>query len=73
MMAKKPEDRIQSMWDVLKTLRGTKIFKKPPRIRISRFSTRFQRAAKFNNLKISQRKQNSYVKRSGNSGSWIGV
>jgi len=32
MMAKKPEDRIDSMWDALKMLRGTKIFKKPPRI-----------------------------------------
>jgi serine/threonine protein kinase len=32
MMAKKPEDRIESMWDALKMLRGTKIFKKPPRI-----------------------------------------
>jgi serine/threonine protein kinase len=32
MMAKKPDDRPESMWDVLKTLRGIKIFKKPPRI-----------------------------------------
>ena len=32
MMAKKPEDRVESMWDALKMLRGTKIFKKPPRI-----------------------------------------
>jgi serine/threonine protein kinase len=31
MMAKKPEDRPQSMWDVLKTIRATPIFKKPPR------------------------------------------
>lgn len=31
-MAKKPEDRPASMWDLLKTLRGTKIFKRPPRI-----------------------------------------
>ncbi len=30
--AKKPEDRPQSMWDVLKTVRATPIFKKPPRI-----------------------------------------
>lgn len=32
MMAKKPEERQQTMWDLLKTLRVTKIFKKPPRI-----------------------------------------
>ncbi len=32
MMAKRPDDRPESMWDVLKILRGTKIFKKPPRI-----------------------------------------
>ena len=32
LMAKKPEDRPQSMWDVLKTVRDTPIFKKPPRI-----------------------------------------
>ncbi len=31
-MAKKPEDRPQTMWDLLKTLRATKIFNKPPRI-----------------------------------------
>ena len=31
-MAKKPEDRPESMWDLLKILRATKIFKKPPRI-----------------------------------------
>jgi serine/threonine protein kinase len=31
-MAKKPEDRPSSMWDLLKTLRGTKVFKKAPRI-----------------------------------------
>lgn len=32
MMSKKPEDRPDTMWDVLKTLRATPIFKKPPRI-----------------------------------------
>ncbi len=32
MMAKKPEGRPESMWDVLKMVRGIKIFKKPPRI-----------------------------------------
>lgn len=32
LLAKKPEDREQSMWDVLKKIRGTPIFKKPPRI-----------------------------------------
>ncbi|MFO0011623.1 MAG: serine/threonine-protein kinase [Planctomycetota bacterium] len=32
MLAKKPEDRPQSMWDVLKMIRATPIFKKPPRI-----------------------------------------
>ncbi len=31
-MAKKPEERPDSMWDLLKALRATKIFKKPPRI-----------------------------------------
>jgi serine/threonine protein kinase len=31
-MAKKPEDRPESMWDLLKILRVTKVFKKPPRI-----------------------------------------
>lgn len=31
-MAKKPEDRPGSMWDLLKQLRATKIYKKPPRI-----------------------------------------
>ena len=31
-MAKKPEDRPNSMWDVLKNIRATPIFKKPPRI-----------------------------------------
>lgn len=31
-MAKKPEDRPASMWELLKTLRVTKVFKKPPRI-----------------------------------------
>jgi hypothetical protein len=32
MLAKKPEDRQQTMWDVLKQIRATPIFKKPPRI-----------------------------------------
>ncbi len=32
MMAKKQEHRPASMWDVLKMIRGIKIFKKPPRI-----------------------------------------
>lgn len=32
MMAKRPDQRPASMWDVLKLIRGTKIFKKPPRI-----------------------------------------
>jgi eukaryotic-like serine/threonine-protein kinase len=32
LLAKKPEDRPQSMWDVLKQLRATPMFKKPPRI-----------------------------------------
>jgi eukaryotic-like serine/threonine-protein kinase len=32
LMAKKPEDRPESMWDVLKNVRATPIFKKPPRI-----------------------------------------
>ncbi len=32
MLAKKPEDRPQTMWDVLKMIRATPIFKKPPRI-----------------------------------------
>jgi serine/threonine protein kinase len=32
MLAKKLEDRPQSMWDVLKMIRSTPIFKKPPRI-----------------------------------------
>jgi serine/threonine protein kinase len=32
MLAKKPEDRPQTMWDVLKQVRTTPIFKKPPRI-----------------------------------------
>lgn len=32
MMAKKPDQRPESMWDVLKLVRGVKIFKKPPRI-----------------------------------------
>jgi eukaryotic-like serine/threonine-protein kinase len=31
MMAKKPDQRFESMWEVLKTLRVTKIFKRPPR------------------------------------------
>ncbi len=31
-MAKRPEQRYESMWDLLKIVRGTKIFKKPPRI-----------------------------------------
>ena len=31
MMAKEVKDRIQ-LWDVLKQIRGSKIFKKPPRI-----------------------------------------
>lgn len=31
-MAKKPEDRPGTMWELLKTLRVTKVFKKPPRI-----------------------------------------
>lgn len=31
-MAKKPEQRFESMWELLKTMRVTKIFKKPPRI-----------------------------------------
>jgi len=31
LMAKKAEDRPQSMWDVLKTVRATPIFKRPPR------------------------------------------
>ncbi len=32
MMAKKAEDRPETMWELLKVLRVTKIFKKPPRI-----------------------------------------
>jgi serine/threonine protein kinase len=32
MMAKKPSDRPESMWEMLKVLRVTKIFKKAPRI-----------------------------------------
>jgi eukaryotic-like serine/threonine-protein kinase len=32
MMAKNPADRPETMWDLLKTLRVTKIFKRPPRI-----------------------------------------
>jgi len=32
MLAKKPEERPQTMWDVLKMIRATAIFKKPPRI-----------------------------------------
>ncbi len=32
MMAKRPEDRPESMWELLKILRVTKIFKKQPRI-----------------------------------------
>ncbi|MFN5915710.1 MAG: serine/threonine-protein kinase, partial [Planctomycetota bacterium] len=32
MLAKKPEDRPQDMWDVIKMVRTTPIFKKPPRI-----------------------------------------
>ena len=32
LMAKKPEDRPPSMWEVLKTVRTVRIFKKPPRI-----------------------------------------
>lgn len=32
MMSKKPEQRPESMWEVLKSLRAIKIFKKPPRI-----------------------------------------
>ena len=31
-MAKKPTERPASMWELLKTLRGTKAFKRPPRI-----------------------------------------
>ncbi len=32
MMAKKPEDRFPTMWEVLKQVRVVRIFKKPPRI-----------------------------------------
>ncbi len=32
LMAKQPNQRPESMWDVLKLVRGTKIFKKPPRV-----------------------------------------
>jgi eukaryotic-like serine/threonine-protein kinase len=32
LLSKKPEDRPQNMWDVLKLMRATPIFKKPPRI-----------------------------------------
>jgi serine/threonine protein kinase len=32
MLAKNPEERPQDMWDVLKKIRATPIFKKPPRI-----------------------------------------
>ncbi len=32
MMAKRKEDRPESMWDLIKTLRVTRIFKSPPRI-----------------------------------------
>ena len=32
MLAKKPEERPSDMWDVLKIIRSTPIFKKPPRI-----------------------------------------
>lgn len=31
-MAKKPEERPETMWELLKILRATKVFKKPPRI-----------------------------------------
>ena len=32
MLAKKPEDRYETMWELLKVLRVTKVFKKQPRI-----------------------------------------
>ncbi len=32
MMAKKPDERPETMWDLLKTLRVTRIFRKQPRI-----------------------------------------
>ncbi|GIW98471.1 MAG: protein kinase [Pirellulaceae bacterium] len=32
MMAKRPEDRPENMWDLVKTFRATRIFKSPPRI-----------------------------------------
>jgi eukaryotic-like serine/threonine-protein kinase len=32
LMSKKPEDRPDSMWDVLKLVRATPVFKRPPRI-----------------------------------------
>ncbi|MCC6510619.1 MAG: serine/threonine protein kinase [Pirellulaceae bacterium] len=32
LLAKKPEDRLPSMWEVLKQIRVVRIFKKPPRI-----------------------------------------
>ncbi|MFO0922468.1 MAG: serine/threonine-protein kinase [Pirellulales bacterium] len=32
MMSKRADQRPESMWDVLKLVRGTKIFKKPPRV-----------------------------------------
>ena len=32
LLSKKPEDREQTMWDVLKQMRATPIFKRPPRI-----------------------------------------
>ena len=32
MLAKKPEQRFENMWEVRKTMQATKIFKRPPRI-----------------------------------------
>jgi hypothetical protein len=32
LMGKKPEERPQTMWDVVKLVRATPIFKRPPRI-----------------------------------------
>ncbi len=41
-MAKKPEQRFDSMWELLKTMRVTKIFKRPPRIPESSIFDDFQ-------------------------------
>lgn len=54
MMAKNPDERPESMWDMLKTMRATKIFKKPPRIPESSIFDDFPTSGRIHNQEAAE-------------------